>query len=258
MTPTLITAWFDLMQQDCSDAPDTNLFFIFDQACSPTPIWTTITSVISPQAVHSLFSGLPEAHLIDLAPLLIQVDLSDPMQQFWLENLLTSLEPCSGVLALHSLWPFSDLCVFFGHCMEARFGGAIGLFRYYDPRTFPLLMRDVLEPRQQQRLLRPVVSWSWLDRDGTPQRLAGLAGPPEFADKQNPFELTDAQLEILGCASDATVALRTFDDVLADCKSEQNFQRCYAAMRQATRVGLIVDSQRQAFALEQLRKGDPV
>ncbi|GLK90279.1 DUF4123 domain-containing protein [Pseudomonas turukhanskensis] len=258
MTPVPISPWFDLLQQDCAHTPGTQLFFILDQACCPVPLWRNITSVISPQAVHSLFTGLPEAHLIDLAPLLIEVDLNEPLQRLWFENLLTTVDPRSGVLALHSPWPFRDLCQFFGHCMEARFGGAVGLFRYYDPRIFPPLMRDVLEPEQRQRLLRPAISWCWLDRDGMPQRLAGLAEPPEFVDKQDPFELTDPQLETLGCVADATAALRTFVDGVPDCESEQTFQRCYAAMLEATRIGLIVDSQRQAFALEQLSKGEPV
>jgi hypothetical protein len=258
MTPLPITAWFDLLQQECTQVPDTNLCFILDQAASPVPIWPDITRVLSPQTVHALFTGLPEAHLVHLSPLLIQIDLGDSFQRCWFESLLTTVDPRRSLLALHSPWPFSDLCVFFGHCMEARFGGAVGLFRYYDPRIFPLLMRDALEPEQQKRLLRPVISWGWLDRDGMPQRLAGLAEPPEFADKQDPFELSDAQLETLGCASDANLALLAFDDVLPDCKSEQTFQRCYAAMLEATRIGLLVDSQRQAFALEQLRKEDPV
>jgi hypothetical protein len=54
MTPLPITAWFDL--------PD-------------------ITRVLTPQTVHALFTGLPEAHLVDLSPLFIQIDLGDSLQR---------------------------------------------------------------------------------------------------------------------------------------------------------------------------------
>jgi hypothetical protein len=115
-----------------------------------------------------------------------------------------------SLLALRSHWPFEALARHLGRCLEARLGGVTGLLRYYDPRLFPLLFSHVLHPEQQQHWLRPAVFWSWLDRDGQGQRLAGTDDIPGPLERFEPIELSDHQVDILGCASDVTLGMDAF------------------------------------------------
>ena len=157
----------------CATASITCLDIIIDQAGSDAPLLPSVLSVEPSLPWYSLFTGLPEAGAEDLAPLLVRVDLAQPLQRHWLIGLMHELDGRSQLLALASLWPFQALAEHLGRCLEARNGGCLGLLRYYDPRLFPLLFSHVLQPDQQQPWLRPAVFWSWLDRDGVPQRLLG-------------------------------------------------------------------------------------
>ncbi len=253
MTSAPLSAWLDMLQNDCTYTPGLRLSFIVDPAGSGLQLLPGITTVFSPETVHSLFTDLPEAHLIDLAPLLIQVDFSEAMQRQWFAHLLEVINPSVRVLALHSLWPFADLAAYLGRCLNASNGGVSHLFRFHDPRLFPLLVGHVLDAEQRQQLLRPVLNWNWLDRDGVSQRLAGLAESPVSAEDVSPFELTDAQMETLGCASDATVAACNLSAQLpGEWGPERRYQACYAAMLQATQEGFLVPDQRERFVFDSL------
>ncbi|GLK89281.1 DUF4123 domain-containing protein [Pseudomonas turukhanskensis] len=253
MTSAPLFSWLDMLQSDCTHTPGLRLNFIVDQCGSGLQLLPGIVSVFSPEVVHSLFTDLPEAHLIDLAPLLIQVDFNEPLQRQWFAHLLKVINPSVHVLALHSLWPFADLADYLGRCLNASNGGVSHLFRFYDPRLFPLLVGHVLDAAQRQQLLRPVLSWNWLDRDGVSQRLTGHAESPELAQSVSPFELTDAQMETLGCVCDATAAVRNLYAALpAGWGAERRFQECYTAMRKATEAGLLVPDQREQFVFDSL------
>jgi hypothetical protein len=253
MTSAPLSSWLDMLQNDCTHTPGLHLHFIVDQCGSGLQLLPGIVSVFSSKVVHSLFTGLPEAHLTDLAPLLVQVDFSESLQRQWFAHLLEVIDPSVRVLALHSLWPFADLANYLGRCLNASNGGVSHLFRFYDPRLFPLLVGQVLDTAQRQQLLRPVMSWNWLDRDGVSQRLTGLAESPELAQSVSPFELTDAQMETFGCVCDATSAVRNlYAQLPADWGPERRFQECYAAMLQATQEGLLVPDQREQFVFDSL------
>ncbi|MNQ61664.1 hypothetical protein D3C85_759850 [compost metagenome] len=179
MTTRHSSAWLDLLESSCARVSITCLDIIVDQAGSKSPLLPSILSVEPPLPWFSLFSGLPEAGAEELAPLLLRVDLTQPLQRHWLLGLMHDLDASSQLLILASRWPFQDLAHYLGRCLEARNGGYLGLLRYYDPRVFPLLFSHVLHPEQQQQLLRPAVFWSWLDRDGMFQRLSGGADGSE-------------------------------------------------------------------------------
>ncbi|MCK1784971.1 DUF4123 domain-containing protein [Pseudomonas sp. TNT11] len=246
--------WIELLEVSCSQVSVTCLDIIIDQAGSDSPLLPSVLSVEPALPWYSLFTGLPEAGADELAPLLVRVDLAQPLQRQWLVGLVQALNGRSQLLVLGSLWPFQALAEHLGRCLEVRNGGYLGLLRYYDPRLFPLLFSHVLEPQQQQPLLRPAVFWSWLDRDGSPKRLAGTADTPELPEDFTPIELSDSQLETLSCASDATVAMVSLADALPSAwRAEQRFQACYAAMLDATQAGLLLNSQREAHTLDRLR-----
>ncbi|MBT9569921.1 DUF4123 domain-containing protein [Pseudomonas umsongensis] len=254
MTFTQRGTWIDLLEASCVKASITCLDIIIDQAGSNAPLLPSVVSVQPSLTWYSLFTGLPEAGAEELAPLLVRVDLAQPLQRQWLKGLMHELQGRSQLLALASHWPFQALAEHLGRCLEARNGGYPGLLRYYDPRLFPLLFSHVLQADQQQPWLRPAVFWSWLDRDGIPQHFPGAPDTPESVAMLSPIELSDSQVDTLGCASDATLAMNNLRHALPGERSaEQHFQACYGAMLEATLAGLLLMPEREAFTLDKLR-----
>jgi hypothetical protein len=246
--------WIELLEVSCAQASITCLDIIIDQASSASPLLPSVLSVEPALLWHSLFTGLPEAVADELAPLLVRVDLTEPVHRQWLAGLVHALEGRSQLLVLGSAQPFQGLAEHLGRCLEVSNGGRLGLLRYYDPRLFPLLFSHVLEREQQNPLLQPAVFWSWLDRDGVPRRLEVAADGADLAKDFPPIELSDSQLETLCCASDATVAMVSLADALPPGWSgERHFQACYAAMLDATQAGLLLIPEREAYTLESLR-----
>ncbi|MCE1117954.1 MULTISPECIES: DUF4123 domain-containing protein [Pseudomonas] len=249
-----IAQWLALLEHGCASGDDRYLHILLDQAASHRPWRPSVMSVEPPLAWCSLFDGLPEAAARDLAPLLVRVDLAQPLQRHWLQGVLQATDGQAQLLALRSHWPFEALARHLGRCLEARLGGVTGLLRYYDPRLFPLLFSHVLHPEQQQHWLRPAVFWSWLDRDGQGQRLAGTDDIPGPLERFEPIELSDHQVDILGCASDVTLGMDAFTAACpADWGAERRFQASYSAMLAASQAGVWRDDERQAYTLERLR-----
>lgn len=244
--------WLDLLQRCCEQAGSGYLYLIIDQAGSQLPLLASVRSVVPALRWHSLYSGLPENAAEQLAPLLVGVDLQQPLQRHWLTGLLQALHDQQVLLALVSLWPFESLAEQLSGCLHATQGGCAGLLRYHDPRLFAVLLDHVLDPAQQQRWLQPAVIWSWLDRDGIARHRRGAAAPPESTQWLAPTELSDSQMEKLDCASDAVQAMADLVLPPGPWSHERLFQDCYAAMCDATEAGLITDSQRIAFACERL------
>ncbi|MNE96274.1 hypothetical protein D3C81_2172020 [compost metagenome] len=70
----------------------------------------------------------------------------------------------------------------------------------------------------------------------------------------SPIELSDSQVDILGCASDASLAMSNLRHALpCERSAEQHFQACYGAMLEATQAGLLLMPEREAFTLDKLR-----
>lgn len=252
MSGSQLPAWLELLEVSCAEVGLTYLDCIFDQAGSDTPLLPSVLSVEPVLQWHSLFTGLPEESAVDLAPLLVRVDLAQPLQRQWLLGVMQDINVRSQLLVIASAWPFYALADHLGRCMEARNGGCMGVFRFYDPRLFSLLFSHVLLPEQQRLLLRPAVFWSWVDRDGVPRHLPGSPGTPEPFDF---IELSDSQMDTLCCASDATLAMSSLnDDLPAEWRVERRFHVCYDGMLQASRAGLLTTDQREAFILNRLSK----
>lgn len=207
MHRSLVPQWIDLLEAACAEVPTQYLDLIIDQAAGERPLIPVVKAVHPPLRWRSLFQGLPEESAEELAPLLVRIDLRQPAHRLWLQGLLMEAAGKPQVLALGSYWSFDALADYLGRCLEARNGGQLGLLRYYDPRLFLLLIRDVLEPGERRQLLRPAVFWSWPDHDGVPCRLLGLGEPEESAAAFECIELSDQQVDTLMCASDATRAL---------------------------------------------------
>lgn len=249
-----IAQWLMALEKGCTAGSNASLHIIIDQAGSNRPLLPSVASVEPPLAWCSLFDGLAEAAMENLAPLLVRVDLAQPLQRHWLLGLMQATDGHAQLLALLSPWSLEALASHLGRCLEARNGGASGLLRYYDPRLFPLLFSHVLQPAQQAHWLRPAVFWSWLDRDGQCQYLAGTADTPCASEGLITLELSDSQVDRLGCASDAALGMTLFTAACpVDWRAERRFQACYDAMLAASKAGIWLDAERQAFTLEQLR-----
>lgn len=254
MSAAHISTWLKLLEPSCAQVSANCLDIIIDQAGSDVPLLPSVRSVQPSLPWYSLFTGLPEAGAEDLAPLLVRVDLAQPLQRQWLIGLMHDLDGQSQLLALASPWPFPALAEHLGRILEALNGGRLGLLRYYDPRLFALLFSHVLLPEQQQPWLRPAALWSWLDRDGVPKCLLGAPDVPESAEIFSPIELSDSQVDTLGCASDAEIAIDSIGGAFpCGWSKERRFQTCYVAMLEATRAGVVLESEREAFTLDRLR-----
>lgn len=253
MPASFIPQWLDLLAAACAEVPTQYLDLIIDQAAGDRPLIPVVKAVHPPLPWRSLFTGLPEESAEELAPLLVRIDLHHAIQRTWLQGLLKEAAGKPQILALASTWSFDALADYLGRCLEARNGGRLGLLRYYDPRLWLLLIRDVLEPEQRRQLLRPAVFWSWPDHDGVPCRLLGLGEPEENAAAFELIELSDPQVDTLMCASDATRALAKLDAAdKAGRTAEQRFQLAYAAMREASAADLLTDEQREALLHQRL------
>ena len=251
MSAVNVSPWLDRLETACGKVSASCLYLIIDQAGSDAPLLPSVISIQPPMRWYSLFTGLPEEGLQDIAPLLVQVDLAQLLQRQWLIGLMHHLHGKSQLLALVSHWPFLTLAQHLSRCLNARNKGGRGLLRYYDPRIFGLLFSHVLEPEQQQAWKYPAEFWSWLDLDGSPLMLAGESESPECVDSFSPIELSDAQLNTLFCASDAFRFIGELGPELpSGWSAEKRFQSCYAAMLEATRIGLLCDDDRYTFTLD--------
>ncbi|MFP5428508.1 MAG: DUF4123 domain-containing protein [Gammaproteobacteria bacterium] len=248
-----ITQWLTRLEQSCADADVPALHIIIDQARASRALLPSVVRVEPRLPWCYLFDGLPEPAALELAPLLVQVDLSQLMQRHWLLGLMQACDGRAQLLAPVSHWLFKALGEHLGRCLEARHGSVTGLLRYYDPRLFGLLFSHVLGP-EQQAWLSPAVLWSWLDRDGQACFLPGAAEALGEPLRFEPVTLSDCQLDILSCASDVT---RLMDELEAACpvewSAEQRFQASYHAMLEARDAGEWQEAKRLAYTLERLR-----
>ena len=78
--------------------------------------------------------------MLDQAPLLMRLDLTHWRHKAWLEELLTHGAADARVLVVISPLAFETLSHALRALSQIRWGCKAGLLRYYDPRSFPLLM----------------------------------------------------------------------------------------------------------------------
>jgi hypothetical protein len=252
MSATPVATWLALLEESCQIASINHLDIIFDQLGKAGTLLPSIQSVEPALQWYSLFTGLPEEHHLDIAPLLVRVDLQQPLHRHWLYGLVEYLDTRS-VLVICSHWPFHRLAEHLGDCMEARHGDDLGLFRYHDPVQFALLFK-FMTPEQQQRLLRPALLWSWRDLDGAVKQLMGSAEAPGVFEALGPFQFSDSQMDLLECAGDAASAVKSlYDELPAEWGAQQRFQACHAAMSEANHAGLLRKAEREAFTLDRIR-----
>lgn len=238
--------WISSLEDDCRQVSVEYIYMIFDQAAVDFSIIPILNGF--PIEWHSLWQGLPEESSVRQAPLLIRFELNNRSQRLWLDDLCGEVATKSAVLMFCSLWPTPTLAGWLQKCTDGRHEGRPGLLRFYDPRLFPLLSGGLLNDEQRQQLHRPVLFWSWLDRDGAPQRLVGDGSPPVCGEDVKSIDLSDQQLEYLMCVCDANILLAQQPLAIPSwISAESLFQICYRGMQEATDKGLIMDDERDAW-----------
>lgn len=200
---------------------------------------------------QSLYHGLPEAFIVDDAPLVARIMLDDLQQMQWLKGTSQQVFVQAPLLLLCSNWSFSALAGWLTQCIDILQEGRSGILRFYDTRIFPLLFTHVLSEEQQRSLLRPVLFWAWQDMDGNARGIKGRSAPQTRNEKPHKIDLSDRQLEHLMCVCDVMTLLSHRAPPAGRYVSQQAlFTDCYQGMVEATNQGIILDEAREAWVMK--------
>lgn len=105
---------------------------------------------------------------------------------------------------------------------------------------FAPLFDHVLTPEQRAAFTDIALFWSWRNRDGDPTWKAGTWTPERvLADEPEMSRVDDAQVEIMGCISDAeALMIKSYNP---DLTEEANFKRGLRFALQASEAGYVGD-----------------
>nr|EIU9514947.1 hypothetical protein [Providencia rettgeri] len=111
---------------------------------------------------------------------------------------------------------------------EASYGNQVCLFRFYDSRIFPELMKDILNEEQRDYFSKVAKLWGWMDRNHEVNWLV-CDHKIEFIDDIQPnIILNDTQLNRLGCISDASLFIDDNLYITENKNAEDIFSDIYA------------------------------
>ncbi|PIF21653.1 DUF4123 domain-containing protein [Candidatus Pantoea floridensis] len=242
----MVNEWISQLENQCKKLGGKHLHLIIDQSGLKYSV-IPVCKVLSIEW-QSLFQGLPEEIAESEAPLLLRIDLDDSQQRQWLDEICMEDSNRNVLLALCSIWPIDLLAKWLQNCADGRHEGRPGILRFYDPRLFPLLTADLLNEEQKSQIHRPVVFWSWIDRDGVAQLIAGNGAAPLSGEKMSHIDLSDRQLDYLMCVCDVNIMLNYQQSVIPEHLSQETlFQICYKAMCEASDKDLIMDEDRERW-----------
>jgi hypothetical protein len=173
--------WIEEVAGTCRAFGTDYLHVIIDQAGVDFSVIPALNSLSVEW--QSLFHGLPEAFIVDDAPLVARFTLDDLEQMRWLQDISQQLAIQAPLLLFCTYWPFSALANWLTQCMDILQEGRSGILRFYDTRVFPLLFTHILSDEQQEPLMRPALFWAWQDFDGQAKGIKGSGLPPERDEK---------------------------------------------------------------------------
>ena len=245
----MTTSWIEEVAAACRASGIDYLDMIIDQAGLDFSVIPALNALSIEW--QSLYRGLPEAFIVDDAPLIARITLDNVQQQQWLQEISRQVAVQAPLLLLCSPWPFSALTAWLTQCMDVLQEGRGGILRFYDTRIFPLLFTHILSEEQQQPLLRPALFWAWQDMDGHPRGIKGCGTPQARDEKNHKIDLSDRQLEYLMCVCDVMVLLAHRAPPAGVYASRQAlFSDCYQGMVEATNQGIILDDAREAWVVQ--------
>lgn len=241
--------WIEEVAVTCRTSGTAYLDIIVDQAGLDSSVIPALNALSVEW--QSLYRDLPEAFIIDDAPLVARITLDDPQQMQWLKDISQQVIVQAPLLLLCSYWTLSALSDWLTQCMDILQEGRSGILRFYDTRIFPLLFSHVLSEEQQKPLLRPALFWVWQDRDGNARGIKGSGTPQARDEKPHKIDLSDRQLEHLMCVSDVVALLSHKKPPAGSYTSQQAlFLDCYQGMLEASNQGILLDEAREAWVMK--------
>lgn len=229
-------AWLKQATALCTAAGQDYIDVLVDQAGTDKPLQQALNQINPPLRWFALFEGTPEAATEEYSPLVMRLHFSVASHQRWLEQLLGHFADSPRLTLLVSPLAFDLLCQHLRALSQVHWEEQTGLLRFYDNRVFPTLFTHVLTIDQQSGFTDIALFWSWRDRDGQPVWKTGSFLPTrELKDEPEMNRVDDAQVELMGCISDAE-ALRKELPAL-DITQEQHFARCLTTALQANDDG---------------------
>jgi len=245
----MTTQWIEEVAVTCRASGTDYLDIIVDQAGLDFSVIPALDALSVEW--QSLYHGLPEAFIVDDAPLIARITLDDLHQMQWLKDISQQVIVRAPLLLLCSPWPFTALAHWLTQCVDILHEGRSGILRFYDTRIFPLLFTQVLSEEQQKALLRPALFWAWQDMDGNSRGIKGSGSPLARNEKPHKIELNDRQLEHLMCVCDVLILLSHHSPPAGRYTSQQAlFSECYQGMVEATSQGIILDEAREAWVIK--------
>lgn len=246
------STWVHQLVEMCRALRQEHMDVFVDQAVGNVSIFRVLPLIASDIPWFSLLTGTPEGEQLHQAPILVRVQLDDWRHMAFLNEMAARDGAMQDMLALITPVPFKWLCEVSQGWSHIEIGGRSGILRFYDPRVFPTLLNDVLEPAQQQRFLEWALCWSWLDRD---RQVAWQDGTYLSSDctraPATAIILNDDQFHGLGCIGDAHGLLNTVRDIFPQENRQAHFARCYQLARQARSENYFYDM--STYARLQLR-----
>ena len=217
--------WLSQAEDLCVRAGQKHIDVLVDQAGWPSSLLEALRDMEPPVNWHSLFEDTPEDALVDQAPLLMRLHWSIWQHKAFLSELMLHFQGTPRLLVIITPLPFEQLSQHLHVLADIHWGEQTGLLRFYDTRIFPLLFSHVLHPEQQTAFSHLALLWGWVNRDQQIVWKAGTCAPGNMLpEKPEPLSVNDAQIEIMGCISDAELLAKELNSIAVT--KEQHLSAC--------------------------------
>lgn len=228
--------WMQQFESLCGTAGLDYIDVLIDQAGTNQPLQSAMRQLSPAVRWFTLFDDTPEAGTPEYSPILMRLHFAVSSHRMWLEQLIEHFADTPRLTVLISPLSFDLLSNHLQALSQVRWEEQTGLLRYYDNRIFPSLFTHVLTVEQQAAFTDIALFWGWRDRDGMPVWKAGsFSSTKKLAEKPELSRVDDAQVDSMGCISDAEVLMATFND--ATLSKEANFARCLLLAFKASSEG---------------------
>lgn len=196
--------WIAKLERNTRSQGLRDVYLIADQGVLSNPLLDGLLRLSPPVEWYSLFKGQPEELLLEMAPLMMRLELACWQHRQWLLDLMTAFEQKPGLLIFVSPLECSSLASIMRNLADGAWEARSGLVRFYDTRIFPVLVNNILTEEQKAWLIDSVYLWSYRDRDG---KVCWLEGKCELEFSVLPEDIkinfTDEQMMKLDVAIDA-------------------------------------------------------
>ena len=232
--------WLKQANALCTAAGQDYLDVLVDQAGTAQPLQQALNQINPPLRWFELFANTPEAATPEYSPLVMRLHFSISSHQRWLEQLVEHFSTTPRLTLLISPLAFDLLSSHLQELSQVHWEEQTGLLRYYDNRVFPSLLEHVLTPEQQAAFTDIARGWGWRDRDDEVVWKTGTWNPGrQLADAPEMNRMSDAQVELMGCISDAETLMK--DQATVVSSREEHFAQCLAMAIRASRAGYMGD-----------------